>query len=235
MIAVKCHSLSFLPDLKASVAAMIWVCRGHLPCHYLHRSPTMYRLILYERPEKLCTPLRPSWITRLAATALPSGDCMQLLSITVVSIRVLLCYKRNRPVAHCLLSCMQFVYLIMLNACANMLIGKDLIDLFLENKKEMFRGRNVVSFYFICMHLFTTKWIGKLHCGMLLNPRPAGGGGGRLNAPPSGFSRIAKIRRRAAGFSPTLPPIFSATFVKISTQSHVRSGHQVRSSDPTTK
>ena len=41
--------------------------------------------------------------------------------------------------------------------------------------------------------------------------------------------------RSAAGFSPTLPPIFSATFVKISTQSHVRSGHQVRSSDPTTK
>ena len=41
--------------------------------------------------------------------------------------------------------------------------------------------------------------------------------------------------RSAAGFSPTLPPIFSATFVKISTQCHVRSGHQVRSSDPTTK
>ena len=69
-----------------------------------------------------------------------------------------------------------------------------------------------------------------------VNPRPAGGGG-RLNASPSGFSRIAKktAARSAAGFSPTLPPIFSATFVKISTQCHVRSGHQVRSSDPTTK
>ena len=67
------------------------------------------------------------------------------------------------------------------------------------------------------------------------NPRPAGGG--RLNAPPSGFSRIAEktAARSAAGFLPTLPPIFSATFVKISTQCHVRSGHQVRSSDPTTK
>ena len=29
--------------------------------------------------------------------------------------------------------------------------------------------------------------------------------------------------------------IFSTTFVKISAQGHVRSGHQVRSSDPTTK
>ena len=68
-----------------------------------------------------------------------------------------------------------------------------------------------------------------------INPRPAGGG--RLNAPPSGFSRIAKKRRRAAppGFHPPYPPIFSATFVKISGQGHVRSGHQVRSSDPTTK
>ena len=39
----------------------------------------------------------------------------------------------------------------------------------------------------------------------------------------------------AAGFSPTLPPILSATFAKISTQCHIRSGHQVRSNDPTTK
>ena len=68
-----------------------------------------------------------------------------------------------------------------------------------------------------------------------VNPRPAGGGA--FERPPSGFSRLAKktAARSAAGFSPTLPPIFSATFVKISTQCHVRSGHQVRSSDPTTK
>ena len=41
-----------------------------------------------------------------------------------------------------------------------------------------------------------------------VNPRPAGGTFER--PPPSGFSRIAKIRRalRAAGFSPTLPPSF---------------------------
>ena len=40
------------------------------------------------------------------------------------------------------------------------------------------------------------------------NPRPAGGG--RLNAPPSGFSRIVKKRRRAAppGFHPPYPPSF---------------------------
>ena len=35
-------------------------------------------------------------------------------------------------------------------------------------------------------------------------------GGGRLNAPPSGFSRIAKKRRRAAppGLHPPYPPSF---------------------------
>ena len=62
-------------------------------------------------------------------------------------------------------------------------------------------------------------------------------GGGRLNAPPLRFFEDSEktAARSAAGFSPTLPPIFSATFVKISTQCHVRSGHQVRSSDPTTK
>ena len=62
--------------------------------------------------------------------------------------------------------------------------------------------------------------------------------GGRLNAPPLRFFEDSKKKtaaRSAAGFSPTLPPIFSATFVKISAQGHVRSGHQVRSSDPTTK
>ena len=41
------------------------------------------------------------------------------------------------------------------------------------------------------------------------NPRPAGGGG-RLNAPPPGFSRLAKIRQRAAppGFHTPYPPSF---------------------------
>ena len=41
--------------------------------------------------------------------------------------------------------------------------------------------------------------------------------------------------RSAAGFSLTLPDMFYANFMKISTQGDVRSGHQVRSSDPTTK
>ena len=61
-------------------------------------------------------------------------------------------------------------------------------------------------------------------------PRPAGGGGGgRLNAPLRFFEASENTAARsAAGFSPTLPPIFSATFVKILTKCHVRSGHQVR-------
>ena len=63
------------------------------------------------------------------------------------------------------------------------------------------------------------------------------GGGAFERPPPLRFFEDSKktAARSAAGFSPTLPPIFSATFVKISTQCHVRSGHQVRSSDPTTK
>ena len=61
--------------------------------------------------------------------------------------------------------------------------------------------------------------------------------GGRLNAPLLRFFENSEktAARSAAGFSPNLPPIISATFVKISTRCHVRSGHQVRSSDPTTK
>ena len=73
----------------------------------------------------------------------------------------------------------------------------------------------------------------KLH---YVNPRPAGGGAFE-RPPPLRFFEDSKktAAHSAAGFSPTLSPIFSATFVKISTQCHVRSGHQVRSSDPTTK
>ena len=44
-----------------------------------------------------------------------------------------------------------------------------------------------------------------------VNPRPAGGGGGVWTPPsPSGFSRLAKIRRRAAppGFHPPYPSSF---------------------------
>ena len=42
------------------------------------------------------------------------------------------------------------------------------------------------------------------------NPRPAGGGGAFERPPPSGFSRLAKIRRRAAppSFHPPYPPSF---------------------------
>ena len=71
---------------------------------------------------------------------------------------------------------------------------------------------------------------------MLLNPRPAGGGAFERPPPLRFFDDSKKTAARsAAEFSPTLSPIFYATFVKISTQFHVRSGHQVRSSDPTTK
>ena len=69
-----------------------------------------------------------------------------------------------------------------------------------------------------------------------INPRPAGGGGVWAPPPLRFFEDSEKTAARsAAGFSPTLPPIFSATFVKISTKCHMRSGHQVRSTDPTTK
>ena len=61
------------------------------------------------------------------------------------------------------------------------------------------------------------------------------GGGGCLNTPPLRFFADSKktAARSAAGFSPTLSPIFLATFVKVSILGHARSGHQVRSSDHT--
>ena len=61
--------------------------------------------------------------------------------------------------------------------------------------------------------------------------------GGAFERPPLRFFEDSEktAARSAAEFSPTLSPIFSATFVKISAQGRVRSGHQVRSSDPTTK
>ena len=67
----------------------------------------------------------------------------------------------------------------------------------------------------------------------LVNLRPAGGG--CLNTPPLRFFADSKktAARSAAGFSPTLSPIFLATFVKVSILGHARSGHQVRSSDHT--
>ena len=43
--------------------------------------------------------------------------------------------------------------------------------------------------------------------GKVINPRPAGGGGGRLNVPP-GLSRIAKIRRRRRIFTHLNPHVF---------------------------
>ena len=51
-------------------------------------------------------------------------------------------------------------------------------------------------------------------------------GGGAFERPPLRFFEDSEktAAHSAAGFSPTLPPIFSATFVKISTQCHVRSG-----------
>ena len=76
-----------------------------------------------------------------------------------------------------------------------------------------------------------------VHVKLIRLTRALLGGGGRLNAPTLRFFEDSEktAARSAAGFSPTLPPIFSATFVKISSQCHVSSGHQVRSSDPTTK
>ena len=61
------------------------------------------------------------------------------------------------------------------------------------------------------------------------------GGGGVFEHPPLRFFADSKktAARSAAGFSPTLFPIFLATFVKVSILGHARSGHQVRSSDHT--
>ena len=66
------------------------------------------------------------------------------------------------------------------------------------------------------------------------NLRPAGGGG-VFEHPHLRFFADSKktAARSAAGFSPTLSPIFLATFVKVSILGHARSGHQVRSSDHT--
>ena len=103
----------------------------------------------------------------------------------------------------------------------------------LAQKNEMFclvfEPSRVVVFMVEC----TLQYF--LYC--ILTRALLGGGAFERPPPPSCFSMIAKktAARSAAGFTPTLPPIFSATFVKISTQCHVRSGHQVRSSDPTTK
>ena len=60
-------------------------------------------------------------------------------------------------------------------------------------------------------------------------------GGGVFEHPPLRFFADSKktAARSAAGFSPTLSPIFLATFVEVSILSHARSGHQVRSSDHT--
>ena len=68
--------------------------------------------------------------------------------------------------------------------------------------------------------------------GARVNLRPAGGG---FEHPPLRFFADSKktAARSAAGFSPTLSPIFLATFVKVSILGHARSGHQVRSSDHT--
>ena len=71
--------------------------------------------------------------------------------------------------------------------------------------------------------------------GMRINLRPDGGCSN--TPPPLQFFADSKktAARSAAGFSPTLSPIFLATFVKVSILGHARSGHQVRSSDHTLK
>ena len=61
------------------------------------------------------------------------------------------------------------------------------------------------------------------------------GGGVFEHPPPLRFFTDSKktAARSAAGFSPTLSPIFLPNFVKVSILGHARSGHQVRSSDHT--
>ena len=77
----------------------------------------------------------------------------------------------------------------------------------------------------------TSKKVYARATATVLNLRPAGG---CLNTPLRFFADSKKTAARsAAGFSPTLSPIFLATFVKVSILCHARSGHQVRSSDHT--
>ena len=55
-----------------------------------------------------------------------------------------------------------------------------------------------------------------------------------MDAPPMVFQDSTKTKAHsAAGFSPSLSPMFSAFFVKVLILGHVRSGHQVRSNDIT--
>ena len=64
-----------------------------------------------------------------------------------------------------------------------------------------------------------------------INLRPAGG---CLNTPLRFFADSKKTAvRSAVVFSPTLSPIFFATFMKVSILGLARSGHQVRSSGHT--
>ena len=74
------------------------------------------------------------------------------------------------------------------------------------------------------------------NCRYFLNIRPDGGGGEVILTTPTGFSRIAKKQRRTAPpFLHTFSYINLAPFQNISTQGHLRSGHQVRSSNLTKK
>ena len=87
---------------------------------------------------------------------------------------------------------------------------------------------------FVTLLPFVFELSSKNHRGGKMTPhqgeglRPAGG----VRTPPVRF--FTNNRKTAAvGFSPTLSPIFLATFVKVSILGHARSGHQVRSSDHT--
>ena len=97
-----------------------------------------------------------------------------------------------------------------------LLIGCRLCDVTMFLQKMLFYAvilRNfgkLVSYYWFSSANtpFQLSIIKSRRWDVSFNPRPAGGG--RLNAPPSGFSRIAKKRRRAAppGFHPPYPPSF---------------------------
>ena len=83
--------------------------------------------------------------------------------------------------------------------------------------------------------LCLTKMIEHLVSNGLINLRTAGAGGVWTPPPPVRFFANSKktAALRAAGFSPTLSPIFLATVLKVSVLGHARSGHQVRSGDHT--
>ena len=133
--------------------------------------------------------------------------------------------------------------------CYNLAPLKRMVPAAILRPEAALRGRNRLrgatgaSATCRSRYIFSTRdfWIFKfgpnILKGRFARPEPAltfallGG----VWTPPLRFFADSKktAARSATGFSPTLSPIFLATFVKVSILGRARSGHQVRSSDHT--